>query len=393
MAYRMCYDNKCHWLRLFNNNARQNEILFANKTLTLYKNMQSRTRVGFFGSTQAEDGIGLASKLHLEAIENSHQEKYLINKNILSRPVTLENNTSGSQLLTGIDDKLIMENEINYFHFSPRWCNYYFKDNSLHERLLLKKNIGYWVCEVSEIPEKWLSHKKVYSEIWTSSDFCRDIYQKRLDIPVVTVPHPIAYRELSTHIQNWVEEEENRPFRYLTIANAYSDLARKNITGVVKAYKMAYPKENKLKQQLIIKLTNIESDPIGFEEIKRAAVGRVDIDIISEHYSPNQISDLYDTCNAYISLHRSEGFGLTISDALGRGIPSIVTNYSGNVDFCKEGTGAYMVRYSLVKVGSDRLRYNSESIWAEPDLEDAAKGLLEVRDSYPSYIQRAKEHR
>ena len=72
--------------------------------------MQSRTRVGFFGSTQAEDGIGLASKLHLEAIENSHQEKYLINKNILSRPVTLENNTSGSQLLTGIDDKLIMEN-------------------------------------------------------------------------------------------------------------------------------------------------------------------------------------------------------------------------------------------------------------------------------------------
>jgi glycosyltransferase involved in cell wall biosynthesis len=82
-------------------------------------------------------------------------------------------------------------------------------------------------------------------------------------------------------------------------------------------------------------------------------------------------------CDCYVSLHRSEGLGLTIAEAMALGKPTIATSYSGNVDFLNE-TNGYPVGYSLVRVGPHSSPYDPQALWAQPDIGSAADALRAV---------------
>ena len=84
-------------------------------------------------------------------------------------------------------------------------------------------------------------------------------------------------------------------------------------------------------------------------------------------------------CDCYVSLHRAEGFGLTMAEAMAIGKPVIATGYSGNVDFMS-GENSYLVDYALGRVGPDCEIYPPEGEWAEPSIEHAAELMRRVRD-------------
>ena len=333
----------------------------------------------------------MESKLHLEDLKKNDSKKNLLIKEYnLSRNVGYQKCTNLISEIT-IDNLYNDDSQINYFHFSPRWIKKYLGNK---ERLYLKEkiNIGYWVCEAQKIPENWIKNIDFFNEIWTASDFCKKVYEKQLNIPVKVINHPVAERELSQRLLNRYRKLKQEPFTFLTIANAFSDLKRKNSVAVIKAFKKAF-NPNDTGVRLIVKLTNTETDLIEFKKVQSLIDDYQNIQLINEHLTPQKIALLYQNSDVYVSLHRSEGFGLTISDAYSFGLPVIATGYSGNLDILLNNKNSLLVDYDLIQVGEERLRYQSDDIWAEPNIENAKEKMIQVREEFNKCFDEALEVR
>ena len=351
--------------------------------------VERKLKVSYYGATKTEDGIGLASKLHLNALKinkSNHNLDLSVKEHILSRNVGFQNNL---KLIDKISIHHLSEEKshINYFHFSPRWINKYLgKEEKIY--LNNKTNIGYWVCEAQKIPLEWIRNIEFFDEIWTASSFCKRVYEKYLDIPISVIHHPVIERPISQRLIKRYKKIEDKPFTFLTIANAFSDLKRKNSLSVIKAFKLAF-KSNDKKVRLVVKLTNTKSDLNEFNKISSMIEEYKNIHLIKDHCSSEDIEKLYKLSDVYVSLHRSEGFGLTISDAFSFGIPVIATGYSGNLDILSDSSNSLLVDYDLINVGEKRLRYYPDDIWAEPDINIAKEKMIKAREEFNNCFDEA----
>jgi len=119
--------------------------------------------------------------------------------------------------------------------------------------------------------------------------------------------------------------------------------------------------------------------PAQIQELRDAAAGS-NITVIDQMYSPDEVLSLMDVCDAYVSLHRSEGLGLTMAEAMLMGKPVIATNYSGNIDFMDD-TNSLLVPFELVKLGRSLPPYDADLSWAEPSAEHAAIWMRRLFDA------------
>jgi hypothetical protein len=95
------------------------------------------------------------------------------------------------------------------------------------------------------------------------------------------------------------------------------------------------------------------------------------------------------SCDCYVSLHRAEGFGLTLAEAMSLGRPVIATGYSGNLDFMTD-RNSYLVAHEMAPVGPGSAPYPPEAEWAEPDIEHAARLMREVFENQDAARQRGR---
>jgi hypothetical protein len=150
---------------------------------------------------------------------------------------------------------------------------------------------------------------------------------------------------------------------------------RKNPLGLVEAYKRAFgPDEGPM---LILKSMFAERHLVYSERLRFAAGDRPDIRIIDGVWPAERKNALIGLCDCYVSLHRSEGLGLTMAEAMALGKPTIATAYSGNLDFMTEDN-SYLVRYRMTKVGEGWDPYDPEWEWADPDLDHAVSLMRHV---------------
>jgi glycosyltransferase involved in cell wall biosynthesis len=196
----------------------------------------------------------------------------------------------------------------------------------------------------------------------------------------------IEARDITKRISSRIEGGNESNFNFLTIFNVYSDAERKNALFTIRAFLNAHGENEKVR--LIVKVSNLEYDPILADKLLSIRKKHKNIEIIDSYVETEKVQALYDKADAYVSLHRAEGFGLTISDAISRGIPVITTGYSGNMEFCQPDD-TRLVSYSLRKVGHERLRYRSEDVWAEPDMSDAVLAFKEVVTEHAKWLRRA----
>ena len=337
--------------------------------------------INFFGSWETSDGIGRAAKLNLEALEDANIN---IDKYIISRPLALESGRN-----TVLNDKLVksLRFNINLFHFSPRWVEHYFKDINNSNLLRNFYNIGYWFCEVPEIQNKWANQQRYFDEIWTASSFCQTAYSQKLKIPVLKFPLSIEANEKP---RNWTNRNKADKFNFLFVLNVYSDVERKNVMFTIKAFLNAHQGINNV--CLTIKISNIEFDPNLQRVLEELSLKHKNIKIIQGYVEDKEIKALYQEADVYVSLHRAEGYGLTIGDAMREGIPVITTGYSGNLEFC-ESMFCRLVAYDLVNIGHERLRYSSDDIWAEPCLNDATSAFIELYQEKDLWREKAERGR
>jgi glycosyltransferase involved in cell wall biosynthesis len=233
-----------------------------------------------------------------------------------------------------------------------------------------RANVGYWYWETEVFPAIWSDRFSYFDEIWVASEFCRAAIAASSEIPVAVVPPPVILDDLPVR----TAPSAGVPFRFLTICDAESVAERKNPLGAVRAFARAFPEDSAV--ALTVKIANAGTAPALVESLANAA-GSAHVEIDTSALARGDIERLLAGCDVYVSLHRAEGFGLPIAEAMALGKPVVATGYSGPLDFLDETTG-YPVRWTPAVLDRARGPYPAGTRWAEPDEAHAAETLRRV---------------
>ncbi|MDX6562627.1 MAG: hypothetical protein QOD65_2441, partial [Gaiellales bacterium] len=238
-----------------------------------------------------------------------------------------------------------------------------------------RHTIGYWWWEAGVLPERLRPSLEIVDEIWVGSDYVRSLIAPITDKPVLTMPVPIRVPPV-THLPR---EQLGLPegFLFLFMFDFFSSIERKNPLGLLEAYRQAFEPADGA--ALVLKSVNGENRLEELEFLRAAAAGRPDIVIIDRYVSADERGAMMAACDCYASLHRSEGLGLTMAEAMALGKPVVATGWSGNLEFMSEET-SYLVRHGMTTLAQDHGPYPAGAEWAAPDLAHAAQQMRRVFD-------------
>jgi glycosyltransferase involved in cell wall biosynthesis len=238
--------------------------------------------------------------------------------------------------------------------------------------------IGQWFWELEVAPTWYADAYQYVDELWAPTKFIEEMLRREAP-PRVHVRHmPLPLRKPRVVDATRADLDLDHRFMFLFTFDFMSVMKRKNPLGLVEAFKKAFaPGEGPM---LVLKCINGETRPKGFAELMAACEGRNDIIVMNKYLDSHLSAALMNVCDCYVSLHRSEGLGLTIAEAMLLGKPVIATGYSGNLDFMGEET-SFMVPWTRVKVGENAEAYDADATWAEPDLEVAAQLMRHIYEN------------
>ncbi len=270
---------------------------------------------------------------------------------------------------------------INLFHIQPDDLPLYMMrmDRGTINRGV---NIGFFMWEALAPTLSQHMAMELVDEIWTATEFTKLAFSKICNIPIRKVSHAVEPSPPSkrNYRRDFGMEGE---FVFLFSFDVHSCTERKNPGDVIRAFRSEF--NNGEKVRLIIKAKSLGS-AIGMstnnglaEEIFEYAERDSRITLVTEVLSESDYSALICTCDCYISLHRSEGFGYTLAEAMYFNKPVIATAYSGSEDFCRADTCA------LVEVEAEipikHLQFVAPvpgGVWAQPSLVAAQRRMRAV---------------
>lgn len=246
------------------------------------------------------------------------------------------------------------------------------------ELLLDRYTIGMWAWEAEEFPNVYHGAFNLVDEIWAISAFVRNAIAAKTDKPVYVFPHPISLPDPKSVMPLYrgpfgLSEE---PY-FLFVFDYLSVFERKNPLAVVRAFTSAFFDSEG--PQLVIKTINGHRCRTDRERLRLACSARSDIRLIDDYLDSEALRSLMANATAYVSLHRSEGYGHTMSEAMSLGRPVIATGYSGNLDFMDE-CNSLLVPYERVRVAQGSGPYPTSTHWAEPDSVAAARHMRRLID-------------
>jgi glycosyltransferase involved in cell wall biosynthesis len=237
-----------------------------------------------------------------------------------------------------------------------------------------RRTIGIWSWEVDRVPPGWCEAAAEVAEIWTYSRFAAQLLGDAIGVPVVDIPPPLP--ETAPAGEDPLQLLAG--FRVLVMFDYLSTLERKNPLGAVEAFRRAFrPDDGAL---LVLKSVNGRHRPEQREQLEAATKDRPDIVLVDRTMSSSERNGLIAGCDCYLSLHRSEGHGLPLAEAMAVAKPVVATAYGGNTEFMNDGN-SYPVAWTASHVGEAVEHYPAGASWAEPDLARAAELLREVRQN------------
>lgn len=237
--------------------------------------------------------------------------------------------------------------------------------------------IGIWAWETAELPAAFGWACELVDEVWYTSAFGADAVRKRAGdrIPVLVMPVPIGTPAADEGFDLASLGAATDRFTFLTIFDYDSVVARKNPMAAIAAYRDAF--DTSAGNQLIVKAQNALRHPDAAARVAQAAYGRPDIIVVDRHLTGAEVASLVDASDCLLSLHRAEGFGFNLADALALGKQVVATGYSGNLEYMNDDN-AWLIPFELVDVGTGHHPYPSDHRWAEPDHGAAVKALRAI---------------
>ncbi|WP_235068030.1 glycosyltransferase [Asticcacaulis sp. YBE204] len=324
---------------------------------------------GFFNESL---GIGRAGRMTADALEAAGYavERHDIRpafKHILDQKAVLPGDNSGVWLIHANAPEVLVA---LMAHDPLQWSQRY--------------RIGYWAWETPKAPAQWVRMAKWLHEIWVPSTFVRDALivafeangQTGLSERVRVMPHPLLTLATSDRARFGLREDRCEA---LSLFDVKSSPARKNPWAAIEAWLAAFP-EPTGKAALTLKVSGM--DAATETRLNSLIGGRDDIRLFTERLSDADMDRFTVSFDVLLSLHRSEGFGLALLEAMAAGVAVIATDWSGNTDFLKSDNG-YPVPYELIPLDDPDGPYSAvkrerAQYWAEPDIQTAAHMLREI---------------
>lgn len=235
-------------------------------------------------------------------------------------------------------------------------------------------NIAYWAWELPEYPDYSLWNLDYVDEVWVPSEFVRRSMAVKSPVPVLVMPHAVEFESPAgaSRGQFGLPPDD---FLFLVIYDINSSQRRKNPQAAIEAFRAAFPSAQGVK--LIVKTHGAEKNPDDFRALQESLGNSPDIILINRTLSRGELRALQSLCDCFVSLHRSEGFGLALAECMYLGKPVIATNWSGNLEFMDE-RDACMVNYRLVEITESCGPYKKGQLWAEPDIAHAAQWMKKI---------------
>lgn len=251
-------------------------------------------------------------------------------------------------------------------------------------------NIIYPAWELSHYPETWALQLDTFDEVWASSSFTYEALHNACKKEVVKMPLACGI-SLSSFLGRRYFHIPEPSYAFLFFFDLKSYTSRKNPYAVINAFKELLSLRPYSKAHLVIKINGAESNPAEYKEITAAlnALGG-NITCINHTMTSNEVKNLLRCCDCFVSLHRSEGYGFGIAEAMALGKPVIATAYSGNLEFMDSGV-SFGVGYQLIPLSADDYPFAEGQVWAEADWHEAAKYMVQLVDSPHAGREKGKQ--
>jgi len=240
-----------------------------------------------------------------------------------------------------------------------------------------RMNIGYWLWETEALPQHFADADTLFDEIWTPSRYSADAIRKTSKRAVRVLPISLEFAAIDQSKPN--RERFGLPTEAILFGFLFdpdSILERKNVTGLIEAFRAAFRDDDNC--YLILKVNGTARGSYAYERIR----ARADSDRILFLEATLSRADTYDflkSLDAYVSLHRAEGFGLTCAESMALGLPVVASDYSGNLEFMNT-RNSLLVPTSVIETDRPHGPYPSGTRWGDPDLDAASQILRTLLD-------------
>lgn len=241
-----------------------------------------------------------------------------------------------------------------------------------------KRVIGFWNWELPVLPADWGRGYRFVHGIWASSRFVAGaVARPGGGPPVAVVPYPVPDPDPAPLGRAAFGLPEGA-FVALTVFDASSTPERKNPLAAIRAHAMAFG--DRPDRLLVVKTHSTATAGPAWREVAEAAAAQPNVRLLDQEMTRAELWALERAADLFVSLHRSEGVGLSLAEAMRLGRPVLATGWSGNMDFMDAGSAA-LVGYRLVPAADARGVYSVPgAVWAEPDLGEAASWLRHLAE-------------
>jgi glycosyltransferase involved in cell wall biosynthesis len=255
--------------------------------------------------------------------------------------------------------------------------------------LLLPNRINVAVVnwETQHLPQAWPAVLSLYERLAAPSRFTAHAVSRATGREVHVLPNCVSLRPPRARART------DSHYEFLCLFDAHSDFDRKNPLAAIRAFcQAASDLPGDVSCRLRVKCHS--NTPPSMLAMLKAAAGGATVEIVAETLSEDGMQRLWAECDCLVSLHRSEGFGLPVAEALARGIPVVVTRQGGILDFMDDRGGLLIDGVPAVPgPAGSASGYHEWSGWVEPDIQSAAAAMRLVMNNYPAAVARARNGR
>jgi glycosyltransferase involved in cell wall biosynthesis len=244
--------------------------------------------------------------------------------------------------------------------------------------------VAVWWWELGTLPPEWADRGRDVDEIWAPTAFVADALRP-LGKPVYQMSPSVELPAFEPRPKEAFGLEAGR-FAFLFAFDMNSRMPRKNPLGLIRAFRMAFRATDPV--DLVIKVNPQERDYADWWRELRAAAAGAGVKLIDRSMSREELLALINACDAYVSLHRAEGFGLTMAEAMLLGKPTAATAYSGNLDFMT-ADNSFLIDHTLAPVEAGP----PGAVWAEPSVGHAAAVLRSIVGNPAAAAERGRRAR
>ena len=327
-------------------------------------------RIAFFGPWNYDNGLGAASREILNTIRRTAVQ---INAYPVVKPFHIHRLICPSVETIDFHGRA----DIAIIHLNPDSWNV-LTDEQRKIIRSAKQRIGYWVWETDTLPAAWQQELHSVDRIWAPSTYCAEVFSAGVDVPVNVVPHPVSVpariaSDRETMLRRFGIDAKRKVILYIFDGASY--LVRKNPDGLIRAFAASGLAEQGW--TLILKTKHLYDRPEAGEALIKLADATPEVRILEISLHSDEVTSLIAAADIYASPHCSEGFGLTVAEAMAMGKPVVVTDYAGTRDFINERCG-YPVPAKIWVLDQNYGHYLAGHSWAKVDEEAFAAALLKA---------------